>query len=606
MADQPPPPQLPKADAPQAVPGPSTRTLPPKPPKPTNPFVYLGIPQFVLDWRPSVPGPKMSVFLALSAALTGAYVYDRKETHRILQDYVDQVRWMSEQTIETSEQPRRVKVYAARVPEDGEMERSSKWFKRYMRPILVASGTDYTLTTGTAAGGLGRTLQHEIRARRITEAAQAQPGTVLLSNSPQANVNAVLAERDLEAQKTEARDGAIVLLGRSALKEYLWALRKGWGTPIDLREEAKLEGLGLGANERRKDGRWEREEEIQLRELEAEDEKKPEGGPFDERATTEALESAKSTVEDADAPAPSGPVNFLAPAYSSSFRPVPSSPAPAPAAPKQEAEEPLLLPPQDVPAQPPLLLVPFSHPVGIRTWPAKLLHFFNHRSDARIGGEAALALVLSSRGQNTRPLDPPKNRVPETGELAGLLDDSFVASIRRGENHTAAMEDGVPTGSRDLDFLAATDERPEHFKKSYRTLPKDQEYYRRQYYVDELPGKLKTARELARAEREPSKAEVNYPPKIESELRKERLDKELRWRRELEGWGVQRAGSGVAWREEWSDGRFRVVEGAEEEARRQLEEGKKAWGEQQKRRDEEREREFEARDRLRNLADDDE
>ncbi|GAA5919328.1 hypothetical protein JCM6882_002777 [Rhodosporidiobolus microsporus] len=555
-----------------------------------------------------MPGPKMSAFLVFTASLTGAYVYDRMETRRIQEEYVDKVKWMSEQTLDTSERVRRVKVYGARVPDDGELERSSIWFKRYMRPILVASGTDYVLKIGTNPGGLGRTLAHEIRARRITEAAQQQPNMVLLSNSPQANVNAVLAERDLEEEKRET-DGGIILLGRGALKEYLWALKKGWGEPIDLRQEAKLEGLGLGANERRKDGRWEREEELMLRELEAEDETKGGEAPFDEKAP-ESLESAASTVEGADEPTPAQPVNFLAPAYTSSFRPVPpsSAPSPAPAAPAAP-EEPLLVPASSVPPQPPLLLVPFSYPFGIRTWIPKMLHFWNHRSDARLGGEYALALVLNQ----TRPIDPPKHRDAETGALAGLLDDDEVATFRRGERHLDQMEDGVLTGSKDLDFLAETDERPEHYKKNYRTLPKGHEFHRRTYYNDELPGKLKTARELARGEREPTKAEINYPPKIESELRKERLDKELRWRRELEGWAVQRAGSGVAWREEWAqegatqDGpAFRVVELPSEKGSRALEERKSAWREGQSARDLERERRWAEEDKMRSRADDEE
>ncbi|BGP46262.1 mitochondrial import inner membrane translocase subunit tim54 [Rhodotorula kratochvilovae] len=569
---QPPQPQAPAPPAPA-----------PAPPVP-GPFVYLGIPQFVLDWRPSVPGPKMSVFLLVSAGLTGAYVYDRRETKRIQQEYIDKVRWMSEQPLAAGDRVRKIKVLGARVPEDGELERGAKWFKRYMRPILVASGTDYVLKVGTNPGGLGRTLVHEIRARRITQAAQedATAAEVLLLNSPEANVNAVLAERDLEEEKGE-QDSAIVLLGRGALKEYLWALRKGWSEPIDLREEAKLEGLGVGANERRKDGRWEREEELMLRELEREDDAKPLGGPFDEKAAPQGLESVGDAAD--EAPLPSQPISSLAYSPYRSITPTsaPSSAFSAPA----EPETSLVLPPSNPPPQPPLLLVPFSYPFGIRTWLPKMAHFWNHRGDARLGGEMALAVVLSQ----SRPLVPPSNRDPETGAPLGVLDDAFVAAIRRGEEHESTMADGEPTGSPDLDFLAATEERPEHFKKGYRTLPKGHEYHRRTYYTDELPPKLQTARELARGEREPTSGEESYPPKIESELRKERLDRELRWRRELEGWAMVRAGSGVAWRDEWAqEGTLRVIETSDAGAVQELERRGREWEEMKRRRDEERER----------------
>ncbi|GAA5871591.1 hypothetical protein JCM8547_007092 [Rhodosporidiobolus lusitaniae] len=610
MAEVPPtPPAAPAPAAPAApaapvVPPPSSRALP-QPPKPTNPFVYLGIPQFVLDWRPSRPGPKMSIFLAFTLSLTGAYVYDRRETKRIQQEYIDQVEWMSEQELPTDQRARKVRVYGARVPDDAELERSSLWFKRYMRPILVASGTDYALKVGTNPGGLGRTLIHDIRAQRITQAAQDAPGTVLLANSATANVNAVLAERDLEEQKQE-KDGAIVLLGRGALKEYLWALKKGWEEPIDLREEAKLEGLGFGANERRKDGRWEREEELMGRELELEDEKNPNGSPFDEKAVPEALDSTFASLAsegaDGSEPLPSQPVSFLAPAYSP-FRPVNAAPpSPSNPAPPAVAEEPLILPAQPIPPQPPLTLVPFSHPFGIRTWPSKLLHFFNHRSDARLGGEYALSVILSQ----TRPFQVPSYRDSE-GRLEGLLDDEQVSAIRRGENHLSTLEDGTLTGSKDLDFLAEKEERPQHFKKAYRTMPKGHEYYRRSYYETDLPAALKVARELARGEREPTSAEVKYPPKIESEIRAERRDKELRWRRELEGWAVVRSGSGVSWKEEWSEGdKLRVTELPSEERRQELAELKRRFEAARKARDDERDERWKAEERLKSLADSEE
>jgi import inner membrane translocase subunit TIM54 len=156
--------------------------------------------------------------------------------------------------------------------------------------------------------------------------------------------------------------------------------------------------------------------------------------------------------------------------------------------------------------------------------------------------------------------------------------------------HEMTMEDGLATGSKDLDFLADKEERPEHFKKGYRTMPKGHEYHRRTYYKDELAPKLKTARELASGERERTSAEESYPPKLESELRKERLDKELRWRRELEGWGIQRAGSGIAWVEGTED-KLKVIEapiddrGKDELARRARE-----WEETKRRVEEERER----------------
>ena len=75
----------------------------------------------------------MSVFLLFSASLGSLYAYDRSECKRLQKEYLDKVRWMSQETLDSSEMPRKVKVLGARVPDDGELERSSKWFKKYMK-----------------------------------------------------------------------------------------------------------------------------------------------------------------------------------------------------------------------------------------------------------------------------------------------------------------------------------------------------------------------------------------------------------------------------------------------------------------------------------------
>lgn len=95
------------------------------------------------SYRPKMPGPKMTAFLAVTFGLTGAYIYDRRECERLKSEYMDKVRWMSEAPLNSNEMSRKIKVYGARVPEDGELERSSKWFKRYMRvsPCLPCSET---------------------------------------------------------------------------------------------------------------------------------------------------------------------------------------------------------------------------------------------------------------------------------------------------------------------------------------------------------------------------------------------------------------------------------------------------------------------------------
>lgn len=79
----------------------------------------------------------MSAFIAVTTILGGAYAYDRRECSRLQQEYIDQVKFMSEGKLDATELARVVKVYGARVPEDGDEQRSTLWFKRYMRVSRV-------------------------------------------------------------------------------------------------------------------------------------------------------------------------------------------------------------------------------------------------------------------------------------------------------------------------------------------------------------------------------------------------------------------------------------------------------------------------------------
>lgn len=397
----------------------------------------------------------------------------------------------------------------------------------------------------------------------------------------------VLDQKERMARDAEL-EGGIVVLGRNALKEYLWALRKGYGEEIDLREEARLEGLDLGANTRRKDGRWEREEEVLVRELEREDALVANGGPFGQREEPVGLASLADDDEEvgniiSKVNQPVSSIGFSAFPYNKNLPQNNKAAAPTPA-PASADDAPLVLPARpEIPPQPPLLLVPFTHTFGIKSWLPKLWHFWNHRTEVRFGGEAALQLLAAS----PRELEPPTIRT-SGGAVQGTLDVDEVERVRKGELIDLEMTEGRPTGSADLDFMSASDEFPSHFRRTYLKLLKNHEYARRTYYADELPPKLQVARDLASGVREPTSAEHKFPPKMESELRKERLEKETRWRRELEGFAVQRSGSGVGWQDGWEGaGVFRVYAPLGEEGRSELRRAREGWEEDKTRRAEE-------------------
>lgn len=212
----------------------------------------------------------------------------------------------------------------------------------------------------------------------------------------------------------------------------------------------------------------------------------------------------------------------LAPAQSA-FSPYQLPPAPA-TDPKQSTSSPpsSIPPPQTIPPQPPLLLVPFMNRIGFTQIPLMMVEFFNQRTKVKTGAEAAYRLIMNS----TRPISGP----PTTPEAVSL----FSPDSQRAEN--------------DLDFDRLGES---YYQSSLSSFHSDIEKARGEYYKA-LAGRLATARELARGEREPTKEEQNNPPPTEVELRAERMKKEKRWRDNEEGWEIIRPEKDVVW-----DERFR-------------------------------------------------
>jgi len=168
------------------------------------------------------------------------------------------------------------------------------------------------------------------------------------------------------------------------------------------------------------------------------------------------------------------------------LRPSPSSNSPS----SSPIPEHLNIPPASIPQQPPILFVPFTNYLGFLQLPHMIWDFFNQRQKVLSGAQCAHRLIKSQ----IRPFEP----------------------------------------STDLDYgLDAED----YYKSSMKKYAESIEKTRTGFYKG-LPDKLKTARDLARGNREPTKDEISYPPPTEVELRAERLKKELRWRSDVAGWDI--------------------------------------------------------------------
>ncbi|KAJ9479619.1 Mitochondrial import inner membrane translocase subunit TIM54 [Pseudozyma hubeiensis] len=522
----------------------------PKAPKPVpreipavlRPLEFMGIPKSVLAWKPRLPSRNWSIFLVTVGTLSYLYYDDRRQCKLIREDYIDKVRHLSTEPMKPGEWPRKITVYATRSPGDDDYDKALRYFKKYVKPVLVAAGIDWEVTNGTRHGGLARDLQARIQERRrkllglepwmdeITAMSQTQ-----FSLTPQQEL-----QREI--------DGGLVLVGRPALKEWAWALKNGWCTPLEVLKRDRDDELAQ-----------ELAEDHAFDELPSEPSTSTTG---DNAATTpsEFLDEkdraiaalADSGEEDgAGAPLPSrfgaGANKFGSSPYSLGSGPNAFSsmmgPSPAAAAEaekkrvKSEAEaaaarlDPkLLAPPEQIPAQPPICFVDFSNLVGWRNIPLRMYQFFRQRDKVQHGAELALTLVYGTK---------------ETAR-----------EFQAGRQGTFAGEvPQAPPQGGDLDWGIETEERyPPYFLKSEKNLAEA-----RESYYKALPKHLKDARDLARGLREQTKLEKNDPSKTESELREQRFKKEKEWRNAEMGFDIIRPSAAVEWDEKFR-GSLRVFD----------------------------------------------
>ncbi|TFK54661.1 hypothetical protein OE88DRAFT_1693484 [Heliocybe sulcata] len=455
---------------------PSTSATTPTPPSSGVGIVLgrLGIPPWLLK-RPKLPSRNWLIFLSVTSTLTGCYIYDRLECKRIRSEYQEKVRFLAEEPLGSLDLPRKVVVYAAKWPGDDDWDRGMRYFRKYVKPILVAAAIDYDMIKGQRHGDITRRIAEEVQThRREVLGIDKKPESVMPSPTDQSP----------EAVRRRELEGGLVIIGRPTFKEFMAGLKKGWSESIR---------------------KVDREEE--LAQLLADD------GVFDEVE----LEVQKATLEgDDDEPIPT-PSKLPSSVYSPFQQIAQQRSVPKHKFRAEELAETLDTPPNTITSLPPLLLVPFTNHLGFKQVPYMIWDFFNERSKVRAGSEAAYKLVMN----HTRP---------------------FVVGPAPSESPVLADMPLITTNS-DLDFDIAAEA---FYKSSVGSLPSEIEKARTEYYKA-LPARLKASRDIARGVREHTKDELANPPPSEVELRAERMKKELRWKRDEEGWDVVRPDRPVEW-----------------------------------------------------------
>ncbi|KAL7413900.1 inner membrane protein import complex subunit Tim54-domain-containing protein [Mrakia frigida] len=378
---------------------------------------------------------------------------------------------------------RTAQVYAARWPgeEDG---KAAAWWKRYVKPYLVAAAVDYSLPLLPTYSSLTDLVAKQYHDFRLSS----------LSAPPPRAMHTLLTP---EEKRTQDLEGGIILVGRASLKEYMEGLRQGW------REQPKDES------------KW-------LNELD--------DSIFDDPAKKDL--PAAPTQEELVATEPKVnlfPLTHLPPSKMAPSSSPPTEPAPAPA--------PVQLPPtpSTLPAHPPLLLIPYHPNLGFTSIPRSIYQWFNTTAQVKLGGEAALAFILNQPSIEHDLTEAPST--PFTPSTEVRLEGE---SLRQGG------------GLVDWDLEVGEGRcMPKNFEK----VPEQVEERMKAYYKA-LEGRVAKAWEI-RNGRPYTDAELKHTPPTLDELKEERIKRERRARKDLEGYRILRKGSGVAW-DEALEGRFGV------------------------------------------------
>ncbi|TFK30071.1 hypothetical protein FA15DRAFT_677378 [Coprinopsis marcescibilis] len=294
---------------------------------------YTGIPVSWFDKKPKLPSRNWLIFWGVTGSVVGYYVYDRRECRRIKQEYIDKVKELSEEIIDPLDVSRKVTVYGARWPGDEDYSQAIKYFRTYVKPVLVAAAVDFELIPGKRQGDIARRVAEETRKRRRLDLGiddVPEPNKLLPSFKPLS----VVRQRELE--------GGVVIVGRPTFKEYMVGLERGWTNGLNkVDEDEELSKILDNDNH------------------------------FDE------------ANDEAPIPAPQTSLSpvFSMPTYSPPKEPSSSSGHDTP--------------PSTIPPLPPLLLVEFHNRIGITQIPLMIWDWFNRRRWVKSGSEAGYRLVMA-------------------------------------------------------------------------------------------------------------------------------------------------------------------------------------------------------------------
>ncbi|KAJ7074110.1 mitochondrial import inner membrane translocase subunit TIM54 [Mycena amicta] len=176
---------------------------------------------------PPLPSRNWLIFLSLTGSCAAAYVYDRRQCRAIRQEYIDKVKDLADEPVDKFYLTRRVTVYGGRWPGDEDYDQTLKYFRKYVKPILVAAAVDFTMVGGKRLGDIAKRVAEDVKVQRRLEAG--------IDTTPE-----ILQAAPIERQ--QQLDGGIMIIGRPTFKEFMAGLKRGWTDSLDKAQELERDG----------------------------------------------------------------------------------------------------------------------------------------------------------------------------------------------------------------------------------------------------------------------------------------------------------------------------------------------------------------------------
>ena len=363
------------------------------------------------------------IFLTITGSWTAAVVYDKQQTKKVRQKWCDLVAHIAQEPLPVNQMPRRLTIFLSAPPGDS-ISASRRYFKEYVKPVLVAAAMDYDVVEGRKEGDVRYGTAEQIRRLR-RKRGEKGPAPAAEDEEPDTEAAIDMIREKMQIVPQPGVRGDLVL-GRHTWKEYIRGVHEGWLGPVE-------EPLPPPPSPP---------------ELEAEPSPihpPTEARTDDPAATTENLEPEKKAEEEEkkeEKKKPSPPPAYLSIDKYSSASLSPNTPS-------------TLEPSQPIYQQ---------HLIGFLKTPQRIYNFLNRRHLADQIGRDTAAIVLASY----RPWEQSSAFAPSGDDL-----DAVPVATRAPESDA----DGLPSGSGKKweQQTALASEEPWWHKSVYKSLKEGDE-----------------------------------------------------------------------------------------------------------------------------------